>query len=556
MADIFISYRRDDSRFVAAWLYSELRREFSNLIVFLDHQAMLYGQKINSTLDRELVSSSIVLVLVGPNWLTVQDDKGNLRLHDPEDRVRRELELALSSNKIIIPILIDDTPIPGRGLPEALQDVFSDRNCMYVEANQIDSFFGVLSLHIRRHLQEIERSRNQSKRNEHDKSPFSDDPVRMQSPPEVDLAGASQVPQSAIDDYLTLLEAIKREQLTDPRHKSGDRDISNGVATDNNLEFLLFTPDYNDIHLIQDVASENDILETLAKELFHHNHTWKNVSGAAKVGDKVVCDIEAHLTSLGIRSPFLPATNSDIELQLNSNLKEPFLRALVGVAAGSIASVTIKDLEGFGIEAPAGSELEVRFRLKEVKEPVQVSLKGMGFNSTEEVISFLKKEGRRRLDVAQTQRLKKRLLDDLDKRNRFNVPEHFVRAEHESLWEAQLSELKERNLPIEALGKPMEEAKKELRDLAVRRVKLAIVVTAIARAEKINVTEADIQRRIDEIVANSDEPNAVKDYFARPGNRGSLKGPLLEDAVVSWLLKQAVIEKRHVSGIELLSGAE
>ncbi len=52
-----------------------------------------------------IAKSIVLLVIIGPNWL------GD-RLSEKNDFVRQEIERAIRSGKIVIPVLIDETEMP------------------------------------------------------------------------------------------------------------------------------------------------------------------------------------------------------------------------------------------------------------------------------------------------------------------------------------------------------------------------------------------------------------------------------------------------------------
>jgi len=64
----------------------------------------------------EAVSACQVLVeVIGPTWATVKDDEGEIRIADPEDFVRLELEIALKRPEVtVIPVLVSGAQMPDR----------------------------------------------------------------------------------------------------------------------------------------------------------------------------------------------------------------------------------------------------------------------------------------------------------------------------------------------------------------------------------------------------------------------------------------------------------
>jgi hypothetical protein len=72
----------------------------------------------------EVVSACQVLIVVmGPNWATVEDEDGDVRISDPDDFVRLEVETALRRPEVTpIPVLVAEARMPKReALPPELQ---------------------------------------------------------------------------------------------------------------------------------------------------------------------------------------------------------------------------------------------------------------------------------------------------------------------------------------------------------------------------------------------------------------------------------------------------
>jgi hypothetical protein len=110
---IFISYRRDDTRWFARSLFDQLKLSFPPESVFMDvGGGIKAGQDFVRVLEEQARSCDAMLVLIGPNWLTARDDAGRRRLHSPADFVRIEVEAALRYGKRVIPVLEKRTEMP------------------------------------------------------------------------------------------------------------------------------------------------------------------------------------------------------------------------------------------------------------------------------------------------------------------------------------------------------------------------------------------------------------------------------------------------------------
>lgn len=122
MAGVFISYRKDDTRPWALALHDHLARVFGERQVFFDVDSLGAGQW-RAQIDDALNRSAVVLVLVGPRWLTAADDAGRRRLHLADDVHRAEVASALGrSGTTVIPVLVDAARLPAASeLPDDLR---------------------------------------------------------------------------------------------------------------------------------------------------------------------------------------------------------------------------------------------------------------------------------------------------------------------------------------------------------------------------------------------------------------------------------------------------
>jgi TIR domain len=119
---IFISYRRDQDAGFAGRLFDRLERTFRRKSLFMDVDSIAPGQDFVSILEARVAGCEVLLALIGRGWLTATDEAGRRRLDNAEDFVRIEIATALTQAKRVIPVLIDDVPMPRpEDLPEVLK---------------------------------------------------------------------------------------------------------------------------------------------------------------------------------------------------------------------------------------------------------------------------------------------------------------------------------------------------------------------------------------------------------------------------------------------------
>ena len=119
---IFINYRRDDTGGTAGRLADSLARYFGPERVFRDVDGIAAGANFEDVLQRTARDADAMIVLIGRQWTRVTDDRGQVRLHDRDDWVAREIASALERGIPVYPVLVESAQMPrAEELPEALK---------------------------------------------------------------------------------------------------------------------------------------------------------------------------------------------------------------------------------------------------------------------------------------------------------------------------------------------------------------------------------------------------------------------------------------------------
>ncbi len=124
MPRIFISYRRADSITITGRIYDRLVAEYSDRNVFKDVDDIPLGADFRRVLDEEVGSCDVLLVIIGPQWLTLEEN-GQRRLDNPDDFVRIEVEAGLNRNDVlVIPVLVKGAGMPSSAdLPPTMREL-------------------------------------------------------------------------------------------------------------------------------------------------------------------------------------------------------------------------------------------------------------------------------------------------------------------------------------------------------------------------------------------------------------------------------------------------
>lgn len=121
---VFISYRRDDSRWVVKNIYQNLLKVFSKDQIFMDVDGISYGADFKKTIQEQVKECNVLIAVIGKNWLHSVDKNGKRRIDDPNDFVRIEISTALKREIRVIPLLVDKASMPSsEELPEELSSL-------------------------------------------------------------------------------------------------------------------------------------------------------------------------------------------------------------------------------------------------------------------------------------------------------------------------------------------------------------------------------------------------------------------------------------------------
>src|SRR5687767_9963565 len=133
VANVFISYRREDAAGHAGRLCDRLTARFGHARVFMDLQDIAPGQNFAQSIDDTIAACECVVVVIGPRWL----ESLQKRAHG-EDFVQHEIAAALRRAVTIIPVLVGGARMPSADqLPPAV-GALSYRNALEVRDDRFD----------------------------------------------------------------------------------------------------------------------------------------------------------------------------------------------------------------------------------------------------------------------------------------------------------------------------------------------------------------------------------------------------------------------------------
>lgn len=312
------------------------------------------------------------------------------------------------------------------------------------------------------------------------------------------------------------------------------------------------------IKLTKEVAEPTDeMVEDLLGRLAESRKSYKKKDGAAVKGDKVIINGEGFVK--GEKEGFEGGNLKDFPIVLGSGSLIPgFEENLEGVKAGDKKDVEVDFPKDYHSKDLAGKPAIFKCEVLRVEEAEEAKFDDkfatmFGEKTMDDLRAKISEQLTTDLNNASEQRLKRELFDKIEKDNQFELPASVVEAEFNAVWNAQLNDLKQRGMGVEALGKSEDEAKVEFRALAERRVRLGLVLAELGKEHRIEVGKADIEAEIEAVAArNPGMEDQVKKYYADPQRQNEIVGPLFEKKVTDWILEQSTVTEKKVDTKELM----
>ena len=227
---------------------------------------------------------------------------------------------------------------------------------------------------------------------------------------------------------------------------------------------------------------------------------------AIENGDIAVIDFEGFVDEVA----FEGGKGEDFDLTIGSGTFIPgFEEQLVGVKAGEEKDVNVTFPEDYRVEDLAGKPAVFKVLVKavKVKEVPELDDEFAKDSSEFETLADLKADVKKKQEEANAEKAKREYEDELIKKVTENaevdIPDVMIEKEVDFMVRDLEMKLKYQGLNIEKylelLGMTMDKLRSDFRETASVRVKTNLVITSIAKAENVEVTEDEIKARAEEI---------------------------------------------------------
>ena len=255
------------------------------------------------------------------------------------------------------------------------------------------------------------------------------------------------------------------------------------------------------------------------------------------------------------------------QLVLGSNTFIPgYEEQLVGVKAGDKKDVVVTFPEGYQAENLAGKEALFKVKVLEVQKPAEVKIddelaKRLGLADMAGLEEAIKGQiENEHSDLSRTH-LKRALLDALAEAVDFEVPGNMLEMENEQIIQQIKMDMHRQAMEEnpeakpEDIEEPSDEVKDEYKEIAVRRVRLGLLLSEVGSKNDIQVGQDEVTRAISaEARKYPGQEQQVFEYFQKdPNAMAQIKAPLYEEKVVDYIFELAKISEKKVSYDEMIA---
>lgn len=312
--------------------------------------------------------------------------------------------------------------------------------------------------------------------------------------------------------------------------------------------------------LVADVSDEeiNQAIDRIAEQ--NRPYAAKGEGATAEKDDRVTINFTGTLEG----KPFEGGSGEDVTVQIGSGTFIPgFEDQLVGIAAGKTRTVNVTFPQNYMNEHLAGKAASFEVTAKSIETPGKVEIddefaKKLGIESLAKLRDAIKDRIEREHGAATRMKIKRALLDELDKRHKFDPPPSLVEDEFSRMWESITAELKSEGKTFADENTTEDKAKEEYRGIAERRVRLGLVLAEIGEKNNIKVSDEELSRALAEKARQypGQEQQVWEYYRKNPAAVAGVRAPLYEEKVVDFILELANVSESKVGREELYKDDE
>ncbi len=297
----------------------------------------------------------------------------------------------------------------------------------------------------------------------------------------------------------------------------------------------------------------NDALEYLAKQ----NKVYKDASDStkAKDGDQVTMNYLGKIDGVA----FDGGAANDANLILGSkSFIDNFEEQLIGLKKGDKKVVNVKFPENYQSSDLANKEASFDVEIKLVSNSKESKInddlaKSLGMEDLKKLKESLKDRIKQDFDSASRNKLKDSLLEALEKKHNFELPESMVSQEFDQMWRQLENQLENQKKELKDLEISEKEIRKNYKEISEKRVCTGLLIAEIGQVNNIQLEDNDINKALQmEMQKYPGQEKEILDYYQKNNDAiRQLSAPLFEDKVIDFVLEKVKLKDVKVSREDL-----
>jgi len=265
----------------------------------------------------------------------------------------------------------------------------------------------------------------------------------------------------------------------------------------------------------------------------------------AKEGDFLIIDSESFVDGVPLKDGKM---NKQL-IELGKNNSPEINKKLIGCSIGEEKDIVIKVPENSKDKELAGKDISYKIKVLEIKEKELPKIdddfaKNFGnYKDLNEFKKSIKENLKNRAENISKNNYESELINKVEEVCEVKVPEVLVDREVNYMIKTLEEDLKTKNISLEDYLKSIKadesKLKKEYKSVAEKRVKKELILDKIAKDQKIEATDEELKKKIEEIAKDvKQDPIKVEATFKKNNNIDGLKETIRREKIFEYISKQ------------------
>ena len=270
---------------------------------------------------------------------------------------------------------------------------------------------------------------------------------------------------------------------------------------------------------------------------------YVKVSYEGKIGQQLITEIVPEQHIFGKQENTWEEAGAENDMGVKA-----VVDGLIGMKVGDKKDAEMKFPKDHAVAELKDKKAEYSMEVHEVRERVLPELNGeflkqLHVENLEQFRKQINDELKHRKEQEINQSLRFQITEALDKRIEFPLPESAIEFEATGIFNDIVNQNRQRGIPDTEFQKHEEEIRTNAKNTAAHRVKLQIILGRIAKEEKIEIKNEDIQSHImAEAMQTGTKPEQIlKELQKNRGQMMAIQKSIIYNKTLEYLVKESAV---------------